>query len=62
MNSEQDNSEQPSEQPTETDTERLPWRWNRIKLASGNDAIGAAARADLAAEAEHSHRRRVKGA
>ena len=62
MNGEQDNSEQPSDQPTEPDTERLPWRWQRVKMASGNDALGVAARADLAAEAEHSHRRRMKGA
>ena len=59
MNSEQEHDEQ---QPTEHDTERLPWRWNRIKLASGNDALAAAARVDLAAEAEHSHRRRMRGA
>ena len=63
MTSDQDNSEQSSDQqPTEPDTERLPWRWQRVKMASGNDALGAAARADLAAEAEHSHRRRMRGA
>ena len=55
-------NEQSSDQPTEPDTERLPWRWQRVKFAAGSDAIAAAARADLAAEAEHSHRRRMRGA
>ena len=62
MNSEQEHDEQSSEQPTEPDTERLPWRWQRVKFATGSDSLAAAARRDLAAEAEHSHRRRIKGA
>ena len=54
---------QPEQGEHEADgVQRLLWRWQRIKLASGSDALAAAARQDLAAEAEHSHRRRIKGA
>ena len=42
--------------------ERLPWRWQRIKMAAGDDALADAARRDLASEAEHSHLRRMNGA
>jgi hypothetical protein len=63
QHADQSSVEQSSDQQsTEPVTERLPWRWNRIKFASGNDSLAAAARRDLAAEAEHSHRRRIKGA
>ena len=51
----------PDEQQAEG-VERLPWRWQRIKMAAGDDDLAASARRDLAAEAEHSHRRRMKGA
>jgi len=57
-----DEHDEPDQQCSEQDDRRLPWRWNRIKFASGNDSLGAAARRDLAAETEHSHRRRIKGA
>ena len=63
QHADQSSVEQSSDQqPTEPATERLPWRWQRVKMASGNDALAAAARVDLAAEAEHSHRRRMRGA
>jgi len=56
-------SDTQSEQDEHDDgVQRLPWRWNRIKLASGGDDLAAAARLDLASEAEHSHRRHIKGA
>ena len=57
-------SEAQSEQREHHDDaiERLPWRWQRVKFASGSDDLADAARRDLAAEAEHSHRHRIKGA
>ena len=56
-----DTQSDPDEQQAES-IERLPWRWQRVKFASGSDDLADAARRDLAAEAEHSHRRRIKGA
>jgi len=57
-------SEEHSEQGEheDEDVQRLPWRWQRLKFASGSDDLADAARRDLASEAEHSHRRRMKGA
>ena len=57
-----DEHEERDQECSEQDDHRVPWRWQRIKMAAGDDALAAAARQDLAAEAEHSHRRHIKGA
>ena len=55
-------SQSEQEEHDDGDVHRLPWRWQRVKMAAGDDALADAARRDLAAEAEQSHRRRMKGA